>query len=499
MREHGYNIEVVDYCLRWSLEEWQSLCQRLVTPDLIFLGIGSNLFMDRDSFNPLITWFRETYPNIPIVLGGNHVLTRTIPCVDYYIEGYAELAVLALLDFLSGRKPRSSIKWSDARSDVNLIDTYRDYGHIDTSDLSIKYLPSDFIEPNQVLALETARGCLFKCKFCTYPLIGKKKFDYMRDVDNIEDELRRNHDQWGTTKYMISEDTFNDNLDKLKDLEKVVSALPFRIEFVSYIRFDLVMKHPESVDILRNLGIRGAYFGIETFDRDAGRIIGKGWQPEKIKDGLLWWKEQMPDVSTHCSMIVGLPQDQSDYYETVEWFARSKIEYWGFTPLYITNLDKTIHTSEFSRNYSKYGLEPMSQDEIDREIEIDLASGINQLTYNNFINQSYRRKVVFWRDINTGKNYFQAARLAVDLNALSKTRRVSPWNIFDWVSLGYSVDEMIHWGWHDVDPHVPEQEILSRTEKHVHSYKSKKLGFDYGSYYKNLPKKHRRLDIIAIS
>ena len=41
----------------------------------------------------------------------------------------------------------------------------------------MRFEKNDFILPGESLPLELSRGCIFKCRFCQYPNIGKDKDD----------------------------------------------------------------------------------------------------------------------------------------------------------------------------------------------------------------------------------------------------------------------------------------------------------------------------------
>jgi len=480
LRSHGWRVEVVDFILRWELGEFQELCQSLVGPDTLMLGVSSNLFTDRDSFNSKLRWFKETYPHISIVLGGNNLLGREMEPVDYMVEGYAESAMLALLDFLSGKIARNQVKWSKFTDAVALIDATVDYPHNDTHDLTIRYQPSDFIMPHETLAIETARGCIFKCKFCTYPLIGKKKTDFLRHPANLRDELLRNYETHGVTNYIIAEDTFNDSVEKLENLAEAISQLSFRPQFASFIRFDLVCSKPQTLDLLRAIGLRAAHFGIETFNNEDGKLIRKGMDAEKIKEGLLWWAQEAADIATHVGMIFGLPNcDEETARRDNEWLATSGINWWSWSALWITDTTKTIHTSEFSHDYKKYGYELMSDSEIDFALE---QQRIKQGAMDNFFHyntKSFRQKMTYWKHQQNGQNFFTAADLCNELNANSRTRRLGGFHVFTRAGLGYDINEVMKWGYFDVDPPVPQADMKMRTNQLIQDYIQKKLDFEY--------------------
>jgi radical SAM superfamily enzyme YgiQ (UPF0313 family) len=487
LREFNYKIEVVDYCNQWSEQEFIQLCKKIVTNDTLFIGIGSNLFSDDSKVNQLILAFKKLFPNIPVILGGNNLLGRSIENVDYMIEGFAEQAILNLLDYITGKIPKNKIKFKD--ENFPLIDAIHDYSYQDTSNLSITYIDSDFICPDEFLGIETARGCIFKCKFCTMPLIGKKKVDYLRDVDNIIEEIEENYRKWGVHRYIINEDTLNDTVNKIELLAIAIEKLPFKLEVVCYSRLDLILAYPETIDYYKKIGIRGVHFGIETFNHQAGKLIGKGMPPEKIKQGLIWFNQQMPEVSIHCTLIVGLPGETFESCEqTQQWFASSGIECcWNFSPLYITSADKTIHTSDFSKNYTDYGLEWMTPEEIQKELEIEKTDPavIHSKRFTHSLNDNFRKKIIFWKNSKTGENYFTAIRQALKLNMLSRKRKASSWALAEWGALGYRMQEMQTWGYDDYEIQPPWDEIEKKSKEFVNNYKLKKISFDYDNFYKD--------------
>lgn len=479
----GYRVEVVDFCLRWSVDQLLSLCDKLLDTDTVFLGVGSNLFTMDHKVQEFLHQFKQRWPKIKLILGGNNLLAQDVSQFDYLIEGYAEAAMPALLDWLQGHSQQAP-RFSDISPAVPLIDAVKDYGHYSTADLTIDYLPSDFITAQESLSIETGRGCVFRCAFCTYPLIGKKKFDYMRDVDNIVGELRHNYQRWGSRLYIISEDTFNDRIEKLEILADAIEQLDFRPQFVTYARADLIFAKPQSMELLRRIGIRGVHFGIETFTPQAMKLIGKGSDPERLMDNLLLWKQRMPEVQTHCSMIMGLPGDDPDLHHGYRsWFEQSGIEFYKWSPLWITNSTKTLHVSQFSLEYRLHGLRPMTDSEIELEIAENHRQGIYAVKWERKLDAKHQDKILYWKNQRTGYNYFKALRDAMQLNNQSRQRRISPWSMFQWAGLGYDLDEMQTWGWHNVIPHVPEQQMQQRAKAVMDNYVSQKLAFDYRSQY----------------
>ena len=142
--------------------------------------------------------------------------------------------------------------------------------------------------PDEVLPLELSRGCRFKCKFCSFPLLGKKPTDerYLRSEKSVYDELKSNYEEFGTTKYNMLCDTFNETTKKLEMLCRVQEKLKIQLRFSCYLRIDLLGAHKDQINLLHEVGLNTCHFGIESLNYESSKAIGKGFNNEKIKDTL---------------------------------------------------------------------------------------------------------------------------------------------------------------------------------------------------------------------
>lgn len=171
----------------------------------------------------------------------------------------------------------------------------------------ILWSDEDSIFPGEDLPIEISRGCIFKCSFCGFHLTGKAQWDFTKSPDTLREEMISNYDRFGTTGYMFCDDTYNDSEEKITELLKMYRTLPFNLRFSSYARFDIMAAKPHTQDILYESGLRSAFLGIETFNKQAGKMVGKGMDPDKQKKALIDFKKKYPDVLIHISLIAGLP------------------------------------------------------------------------------------------------------------------------------------------------------------------------------------------------
>jgi hypothetical protein len=302
----------------------------------------------------LIAWLKKEYPHIPLVAGSQNDSMRSLN-VDWYIYGYGEYAILELLKHFEGGPEPTHI--------LNTINAYTKYKSYPKDDLTVTYQENDFIQPREITLIEFARGCKFKCKFCSFPILGVKG-DYSRTAQSVYDEMSENYDKWGTEHYIVLDETFNDSSEKIQKFADVIEKLPFQPKMTAYIRGDLIASKPRDWDNLIRMGITSHFYGIESFNHKAAKSVGKGMQTGRIQDGLLEVKEYFQKnagfYKGHMSLIAGLPYETIDSLrETTRWCS----EYWSDQSYHMNVLMIKLlgtaptlnHSSEFDMNWKDYG------------------------------------------------------------------------------------------------------------------------------------------------
>lgn len=236
----------------------------------------------------------------------------------------------------------------------------------DIKTLDRHYVDDLAISSEEVLPIELGRGCQFKCSFCRFPLIGKKKGTYIRDMDLVERELTENYQRFGTTRYAIIDGTVNESEEKIAALADIADRLPFKLEWVGYNRVDLIAARPNMVETLKRSGLRSAFFGIESFHPHASLSVGKGWIGKHGQDFLLRLRDMWKDeITYHLSFIVGLPgEDESSIDATHKWCMDNKMYSWQFCALGIHDSPTERHqwVSTFDTEYAKYGYKFLDPD-----------------------------------------------------------------------------------------------------------------------------------------
>jgi radical SAM superfamily enzyme YgiQ (UPF0313 family) len=396
LRQEGWDIEVVDYGLHWSLEELKELAVSRINRNTKFIGFSHQFTTWGPKFEQYCQWLKQTYPSIFLISGCAINPNYNSSFIDYHIQGYGEYAISELLKYLfgSGSLLKFSMFTKGAKKIIPANDFYQAFPK---KSLRAEYQKRDFIEEGEWLSIETSRGCVFSCDFCNFPVLGVKG-DYTRDADDFNLELRDNYDRFGVKNYIVADETFNDRTDKITKYANVVEELNFSPSFTGFMRADLLVARPKDREELLRMNFIGHYYGIETFNRASGKSIGKGMDTVRLQEGLVDIKNYFQNNNKKIyrgtiSLIVGLPEET---LETIENTKQWLIDNWQGQSYYAYSLqipvDEQDLFSKFGKDYRKYGYEVMSPEEIEarkdkQELyeQYHFASGIikNSLMWKN--------------------------------------------------------------------------------------------------------------------
>lgn len=395
LRSQGWNIEVIDFFKFWSESEIKQLLQSRVDKETKFIGFGT-LFHSR---NNVPYWFfdlvKKEYPDLITIYGTQVKTGIDHKNVNYTISGWADRSIVALLKYLfsNGNVPR----FSKGKYTKN-INSNDHYPAFPPKDLTVEYQPFDYLEPYETLSIEWARGCKFKCKFCNFPVLGVKG-DYSRSAEDLAAQVKNTYYQYGIKKYIVADETVNDSTQKIIKYADEIEKLSFSPDFTGFIRADLLVNFPEQMEHLARMNFFGHYYGVESFNYQSAKSIGKGMKSEKIKNGLIDIKNYFESNFSKryrgtIGLIVGLPYETTETLDsTINWLTKN----WNtqsFNP-YILELSVGDLTSKsiLSLNYEKYGFR-----------EYKNISQADQETIDNFFRTDKLFKtgddLLFWENDN---------------------------------------------------------------------------------------------------
>ena len=366
----GYNMLIIDSAAAMTSNELELILDATVTNDTLLIGISIawlDAFASSDIqwiTDDVLARFKSKYKHLKIIIGGSDDTLRLMgskslyKICDWFFQGFSDISFIKLLDLLSN-KTNHGLKYMINNQGKKIVDSNAHYPIVDPNSIETVFKIEDGFEAHQPIPLEVSRGCIFSCPFCTHPFQGKKDFDsYIRTPDSIARELRRNYDLFGTTRYSIMDDTFNDSMEKINRLERAVELAKIsNFECVAYIKPELLVTKIGMMDRLIQLGLKGAFFGVESMNNTTRKIVHKGMDIQKILDSAFYLTSK--GIKIHASFIFGLPGDTvENVYNTHELLVKNKDKMftsWIFQCLGLYLNENMSGTSAMEKNPKKYG------------------------------------------------------------------------------------------------------------------------------------------------
>lgn len=450
LRKNNLTVLVVDFFSKWvkAPADFEKLIRKCVTDKTCVVGFSSTFFSSETNTNTVNSWkdyigsnlwhwpvnniniikaligrIKKLNPNVKIFYGGamadNLSLNLKGIGIDYIVQGLADNSFIeSVIRIKNFKNPKFNFK-----ENLKVIDYDVKGSSFDFTKSVVRYDVSDFVRKDEVLSIETSRGCLFHCAFCSYPLLGRNKNhpDYHKKIENITYEFLDNYKNWNTTKYMIVDDTFNESTSKLESVYQAIKQSKINIEFSAYLRLDLLERFPEQIKLLKDMGLRSAFLGIETLHEKAGKSIGKNSYKvidslEKIRDV---WKE---DVVIYGSLIAGLPYENQDTInQWMEWVYNKDhlLQFYSISPLTIN--PTSSFQSKICKNPEQYGY--------------TFDSNRNWINNVNFTLSQAKQLSDYW--MNKG---WQNGRL-----------RLAGWDMMGLQNLGYTFKELKNYSLNQLD------------------------------------------------
>jgi len=324
-----YDIQILPSALSNTLSE-QGLIEAILERDAWMVGFTCYLWnIDRTLW--IAQRLKERRPELVIVIGGPEVTIDNAwvlqqAAVDFYIMGEGEQTFAELLQAikLSGGLTLPSIPGLHAPR------TRRPYGStlalqtIDGPSQTLPgFLPRHPLEnldqisspylagildaaDEEMLLLETIRGCIFKCKFCYYPkaYTGLHFLSQEKIVANL-----RNAQERGAKEIVMLDPTLNQRKDFDDFLRLLIAENPGRrFSFFGELRAEGIK--PTTAQLLAEANFTEVEVGLQSIDPLAMQLMDRKNNLKAVEKGC----QAMLDagIKVKVDLIIGLPGDTVD-------------------------------------------------------------------------------------------------------------------------------------------------------------------------------------------
>ncbi|MEP0337932.1 MAG: radical SAM protein [Alphaproteobacteria bacterium] len=191
LRQHGHEADVLDLI---ALGEIDAPMIRAKAAQADLVGISCNT-LNWPTARMVTNIVKMEYPDLPVVLGGihpsgwpEHVLDRCP--ADFAILGEGEVPLVQLADALSGKGQVAPIPGLAYRDEHLCTVVNPNAGLAGVDDVEALPIPAYDLLPDgayETISIESARGCKFKCTFCSTKFLGSwRGVSAENFVDRIE-------------------------------------------------------------------------------------------------------------------------------------------------------------------------------------------------------------------------------------------------------------------------------------------------------------------------
>jgi len=208
--------------------------------------------------------------------------------------------------------------------------------------------------PGDIAVFEVSMGCKFNCSFCSYDLRGIKNTTFQQ-IDALVNYFNKAK-EYGVTHFFAGDDTINEEDGKLEILKTAINELDYTPHIGAFVRLDIMYNKPYRVELISDAGIRSMFFGVESMNYNANKLIRKGSSPEKIVETIKLLRSINPDFFLFGAFIAGL---EGDSYEDI-WrnnnVAAEYLDTLFYNPLYIQKYNSEWEwMSDIDKNPEEFG------------------------------------------------------------------------------------------------------------------------------------------------
>src|SRR5438093_5577018 len=274
LEKEGHDCRVIDLRIDGE-QQGLALCRKF-DPDVV--GLQCNFTTERNRTIRLAQRIKREMPRAFVVVGG-HDASRDPewfqhPSIDAIATGDGEEVMPPLVDALARCRDLKTVpglviggvSTGHAPMGANLDDYPLPARH-----LIAQYADHYYINFRKPLALmETARGCPFKCNFCSVWKFHESTFRE-KSAERVVRELQ----QIEAPNIFITDDIFWMNVRRGEEMAKQIKAAGIKKYFTVQTRTDIICKFPHLIEMWKDCGSLSIFLGLESITDEGLKAVNK--------------------------------------------------------------------------------------------------------------------------------------------------------------------------------------------------------------------------------
>ncbi len=273
------NHDVFQFDFLQSNSSYENLCSIIAEKQPEIIGISMR---NIDNVNSLkeekytgvvksIVKAIKSVTSSPVVLGGTafSILPEKLLEVigaDFGIVGEGEELMVKLTSLIEADKPPLQ-KIFKAKSDLKGTQIQRAYYDKD--------IMNYYLENGSIANVQTKRGCIHRCVYCSYPYLEGNKFRN-RDIQETIDDIKFLQNECKVKMIFFTDSVFNDRQGNyIKLLEEMVRQ-NISIPWTAYIKPEKISQ--STIKLMKKTGVRGVEIGSDGASDESLAGLGKSFR-----------------------------------------------------------------------------------------------------------------------------------------------------------------------------------------------------------------------------
>lgn len=198
--------------------------------------------------------------------------------------------------------------------------------------------------------LETARGCPFRCNFCSVWTFFQGRCR-TKSAPRVVEELSQINEKY----VLITDDNFLLDVKRSKEIASLLQENGISKRYSFQARSDTIVKHPEVISQWREVGLSHIFIGFESLDEEELEAVNKKSSVETNEKALEIVQAQ--GLTVTGAFIINPDYDKQDF-ERLRGYIKSRgigvPQFTVLTPLPGTELFREIESKILTKNYEMY-------------------------------------------------------------------------------------------------------------------------------------------------
>jgi len=341
LKEHGFKVEILDavgeapknrtgyykgYLVGLDLKE----IVEKINPNSKCVGISVIFTHEWPAVVKLISLIKEKFPNMPIILGGEHIsampeFSLITSSADYIVMGEGEETIIELIKAIKNKETSDKIEGIGYRKDDQVVINSRrnrrqsidKISYPDWDSFNVKgYYENRFVggmySDNLTIPILATRGCPYQCTYCSAPNMWLPLW-IPRDPILVVDEIEYYVKKFGAGNFPFQDLTAIIKRDWIKAFceELIKRKLNINWQLPTGTRSEAI--DSEIAFLIKKSGMISMAYAPESGSEETRKYIKKKMKTDRLFDSID--AAAQADLNVAVFLVIGFPHDLPKHLE----------------------------------------------------------------------------------------------------------------------------------------------------------------------------------------